>query len=111
MTARETLATCVERGISVSIHDGKLRLAPAAAVDPDLLEDLRCHKSAIIELLAGPAVDHEGLPFEQCRVCGAPNWWSSDAFPGWHCSYCLDRPEPFWQGRVVVVCGGQWGRQ
>ena len=111
MTLEQTLATCHDRHIRVTTHRGKLRLRPARAIDAELLEALRRHKLAIIALLTVPDVGDEGLPTAQCRGCGSPNWWTSNAFPGWHCSYCVERPEPFRQGRIVVVCGGEWGRQ
>jgi hypothetical protein len=55
-----------------------------------------------------PYLDPQGLPLDQCPTCGCPSWWTSHVSPGWHCASCTPRPEPFMQGRIVVVAGGEW---
>jgi hypothetical protein len=112
MTPAELLRRCAERGLTVSVSEDrtKLRIVPTQKLDPDLRAALVAHKPVLLQLLAGPPLAADGLPAEHCRACGSPNWWTSAARPGWHCSYCDERPEPFTQGRVVVIAAGAWGR-
>ncbi len=108
MTAHETLKAARARGITIQVAGDKLHIAPAAAVDRALRDALAAHKAELLKLLGGATLDTSGRPIDQCRACGCPNWWTSDASPGWHCSSCIPRPEPFRQGRIVVVAGGEW---
>jgi hypothetical protein len=107
MTPQETLRLARARGITIEVAGEKLRIAPAGAVDSALREALAAHKAELLRLL-GPTLDGSGLPIHQCAFCGCPSWWTWDASPGWHCASCTPRPEPFMQGRSVVVAGGEW---
>jgi hypothetical protein len=107
MTAQEVLRLARARGITIEVAGNRLRIAPATAVDSVLRDALTAHKSELVKLL-GTTLDASGSPVDQCRSCGCPSWWTSNTSPGWHCSSCSPRPEPFTQGRIVVVAGGQW---
>jgi len=111
MTPRELLRTCAERylTLSVSASGDKLVVAPADAVDQELRARLLAAKPALLQILAGPRLE-DGLPAEHCAACGSPSWWTSNERPGWHCAYCDARPDPFRQGRIVIVAAGAWGR-
>ena len=99
-----------ERGIEVTANGAQLRLrAPDGLLDDSLRQDLARYKDDILELLKGPRLCDRGLPLD-CCACGSPNWWKSAARQGWHCSYCEPRPEPFAQGRAVIVNSGHWGK-
>jgi hypothetical protein len=107
MSPQQLLGEIRRRGISISVHDGKLRLTPAELLDADLKNALVLHKSTIIELLVGPAMGPDGWPLEQCRICGCPNFWTCDSAPGWHCSHCDEHRPQF--VLVRVIAGGEWG--
>jgi hypothetical protein len=107
MTPRETLKLARARGISIEVVGDKLRIAPAAAVDPLLRDALTLHKMKLLQMLAGPRLDEERRPLDQCATCGCPTWWQTNS-QEWHCDYCEPRPRPFLQGRVVVTAGGEW---
>jgi hypothetical protein len=110
MTPVELIQVARAKGIELTADDDKLRVrAPTGALDSDLRNALTRHKPAIIRLLAGPATDHNG-PTEHCRICGSPNWWQSNGSPTWHCGHCEPWPQPFTQGRTVVVAGGEWSK-
>ncbi len=102
MTPHQTLAAARKLGITIQVADGKLRLTPATAVDPNLKDAVLANKPTIIKLLAGPSLGSDGLPLEQCCACGSPSWWQLKEAPRWVCAHCEPRPEPF-LGRSVVL--------
>ncbi len=100
-----------ERGVELNVDGERLLIrAPAGVLDDELRAALKTHKPAILQILSGPRLDQDGRPLDQCCACGSPGWWTSDTSPGWHCSHCVPRPEPFMQGRIVVVHSGHWGK-
>lgn len=109
MTPREVLTLARDRGLHLEANGDKLRVIPAEALTEDIRSLLLATKPALLQLLAGPRIE-DGAPAEHCRSCGSPNWWTSHARPGWHCSYCDPRPEPFMQGRIAVIASGEWAR-
>jgi len=61
MNAVEVLGELRRRGVRVELRPtGKMRLAPASAVDLALLENVREHKAELLLLLRDPAPDAEG---------------------------------------------------
>ena len=110
MKAVEILREARRRGIELVANGDKIKLRwPDGALDDSLRAALARYKPAILDLLKGPRLSADGLPLDCCG-CGSPNWWISDLHPNWACSYCYSRPEPFRQGRVVIVNGGLWAR-
>ncbi len=58
--AAEILAELRERGIRIEPRpEGRLRLTPAKAADPDLLEKVRAHKAELLRLLGNPGPQNE----------------------------------------------------
>ena len=108
MTPHKALQLARARGITIQVAGGKLRIAPAAALDPALRDALTRHKAEVLRLLTGPQLDDEGRPLHQCPICGCPGWWTSRTSPTWKCASCIPRPEPFSHGRSIVVAGGEW---
>jgi hypothetical protein len=110
MKAVEILREARRRGIELIANGDKIKLrSPDGALDDSLRDELARNKPAILDLLKGPELCPEGRPLT-CCACGSPNWWTNATHPGWHCSYCVERPEPFLQGRIVIVNGGMWSR-
>ena len=69
MTAAELLSHLNELGVSVNTADGKLKIkSPGGALTPDLRQQLRDHKDALLELLAPPppppSPSKESKPFK-----------------------------------------------
>ena len=108
MNAASVLREARARGIQLSVRGDRLHVkAPIGALDPSLRSALSEHKQAILRLLAGPQIAHDGGPIEQCVVCGCPTWWQSTAGI-WRCDHCDPRTDTI--VRVFVVAGGEWGR-
>lgn len=66
MTAQDVLAELDRRGVSTRVAGGRLHLAPAAALDAELLAEARRLKRDLLRLLA-PGIS---TPAE-CGWCGA----------------------------------------
>jgi hypothetical protein len=106
MTPQEALRVARSRGITIEVAGDKLRIAPAASVDPALRDALATHKAVLLRLLARPRLDAAGRPLDQCPLCGCPTWWQT-LEAEWYCDHCHPRPEPF-SGLSLVTAGGEW---
>jgi hypothetical protein len=67
MTAQDLLLTLQARGVRVRVVGDHLRLAPPAALSPELLAEVRAHKPEIIAVLTAAVIT---TPAE-CGWCGA----------------------------------------
>jgi len=78
MTAGELLSTLRSRGFEVQAGDGRLRVRPADAITPDLLDALRARKQELIDLLT--RAQHESLvqeaaaTFPGSRIVDEERW-------------------------------------
>jgi hypothetical protein len=57
VTAKDLLADLTRRGVRFAVIGDRLRLSPAEAIPPELLEQLRERKPEILALLRGQAAD------------------------------------------------------
>ena len=88
MTPAALLDELTRRGVTITPNGDKLRLRPAAALPPDLVEQVRAHKPEILTLLrqsrSSPAdpwpssldgLGGKGLgAFKPCLWCGGGTW-------------------------------------
>jgi hypothetical protein len=71
----EILSELDARGITVRAVEGAIKLKPAGALDPDLLERVRVHKPEILAALS--RVRRAPIPTEPCRACSGRLFWRS----------------------------------
>jgi hypothetical protein len=57
MVVAEVLSAVEQRGITLVVSEGNLRLRPASALTPELVEELRQHKAEILETLSEEVID------------------------------------------------------
>lgn len=65
MTAPELVQALHSRGVQLSRLGDRLRFRPVQAVSPELVEEMRRHKTELLSLLGGLATP------AQCGWCGA----------------------------------------
>jgi hypothetical protein len=58
---KAVLAEVDRRGITLQVHDGKLRYRPHSAMSPDLAKHLKAHEPALLILLARSVADKTEL--------------------------------------------------
>src|SRR3954470_12096669 len=56
MVVAEVLSAVRERGVTLVVNEGNLRLRPACALTPELISELREHKTEILETLSEGAI-------------------------------------------------------
>jgi hypothetical protein len=103
VTAAALLARLNDLGVSATAEGGALRLRPASAISPDLMDDLRTHKAGLVALLTEPTTDQAQVPDTIARttirelerfLCAAlqrpVSWADAAARPsrGCFCSCC-----------------------
>ncbi len=82
MTAREVLALARQRGVSLVVANGLIRLrGPRMGLTSDLREAVRRHKATLIRLLSSPE------PEKPCVACGGWAFWQSQ-WGHWVCEVC-----------------------
>ena len=56
MVVAEVLSAVEQRGVTLVVNEGNLRLRPASALTPELVEELRQHKAEILEALSSEVI-------------------------------------------------------
>lgn len=72
-----------ERGVTLSVSQGRIVARPAQAITPELRDAITAHKSALIAHLSN-AIPDPGGP---CPECGCGQFWQLPGAP-WHCRQC-----------------------
>lgn len=91
MTPTALITRCAVAGFRVELHDGAPRLvpdSPGAELPPDLLPDLKAHRSALVRWLTVEAVVARARESKRAvfgRATGSPRWepWCGIARDEW----------------------------
>lgn len=118
MTAAELIAELTRRGVRLEPRGERLRFYPRSPLTRGLLDELKAHKSEILNLLKGinstrtqlVEFGTDGWPVDSidpdeighCPKCGSLEMWQNPA-GAWRCRTC--RP-PF----RALCMRGNWGK-
>jgi len=109
MTTWELIGQMRDRGVTLVLEGGSLRCqGPGEVLTPEVLAELRAHKQAVLEALAGECEGSPG-PCLRCGRAARPDCGAERLLTGeLVCGDCLT-PEDLVAGSVPVAGGGAPG--
>jgi len=104
MQASEILEYCQDNGVQLWVNGDTLQYKPASKLPPELLPEIRKHKSEIIHLISTPPevcrcqppMPIADIDSKPCSDCGIACWCIACG----GCRWCQFEEE--WAGQLVV---------